>query len=1069
MKKRILSMLLVLVMVIGMIPFSALSASAESVVELPKGYSYNILVKEPVPGEKPSYDVTIEDVAEWADFKATVVKWYKLGIPSDSAEMSPNDTFEEDEIYCVYVEFEPVSGNSYLGGSAMINGVGVTKWANKGYTRSFGLPEYEADTWDEFVKYMGYDIKTTIRVTADITKTLNYALEGRVSCRGDKTLILEGDITVKVQNPILEGTAPFDGIISNQGKLTIEGSGSILGQVDMNQITCDLAFNKRTQFFPVAVRNTGTFKMNGGTIGGVDAEDNMFGALLNYGYGKTEINGGVLQGVCNYYNTVTSHGVGDAEDVGYYEGSLGIGVIMRNHTYNGGANDTVVINGGEIRSLADSINFYHTYWIADRIYHIPEYLGTGQQTVNWLDMGGWDNTTIYGGKFTSNTGAKITWTKYNNEYPITQDDVCDFLKSKSASFTAVSHSADYKTINVTVNLDMGFASLTPKPDMDEADWDELASDLGTMALGSADTNINFNFSAKTLPADAIEAGYSVKRALKVTRDGITIYDKEYESNEVYAWNLKDNIDEGGNYHIIPTLNYYLDGVKIEEISHLYTVKVTGSTIKTISLAGIGTPVIGLTPSSGEFAFTNTDGVIIKKVQWEYWTSEMGGSFVNMPDGSVFEEGKRYAVLLELETAEGYAFAANKEDMTVYINGEACNVFNHDTSETVVELEMTPITDPAFIVKPVGGNVEEGDKFTITWETNFKPAWIQILSFNSANGAPNDAIDVPADATSFELDANEFGYVLTVYYNGNQCVSSVEKFYVNEIKHISEINVTVAPPKAGEAPADATTTESGYTISTQWWVLEEDGQYRPFEGDFEAGKQYAVYTLIEVKAGYELANNPTIKVNGDSNIIRISSSKEFYSCVYELITINTIEIEVAKPVIGEAPTKPTIKSVNGDENLKDLVSFFSDSKVYWVEADSAEDIAYGNKNPTVFADGKIYALHVAIQSTKEIAEDCVLNVYGTDGELLWSGNISFSDPSDKTLVYTDAYLGNFKLEIGNVNGDDLIDFTDLQRLYQHITGDSPLSGDALAVADVNGDTVVDFSDLQALYTTVSQNA
>ena len=381
MKKRFLSMLLVLVMVIGMIPFSALSASAESVVELPQGYSYNILVKEPVPGEKPSYDVTIEDIAEWADFKATVVKWYKSSNPSDSAEMSPDDTFEEDEVYCVYVDFEPVSGNSFLGGSAMINGEVATYWANEGYTRAFGLPEYEVDTWDEFVKYMGYDIKTTIRVTADITKTLNYALEGRVHCYGDKTLILEGDITVKVQNPILEGTSPFDGIISNGGKLTIEGSGSILGQVDMGEITANSAFSKRTQFFPVAVKNLGTFKMNGGTIGGVDAEDNMFGALLNYGYGKTEINGGVLQGVCNYYNTIESPGVGDAKDVGSYLGRLGIGVIMRNHTYYGGANDTVVINGGEIRSLTDNVNFYHTYWIADRIYHIPEYLGQDLRTV----------------------------------------------------------------------------------------------------------------------------------------------------------------------------------------------------------------------------------------------------------------------------------------------------------------------------------------------------------------------------------------------------------------------------------------------------------------------------------------------------------------------------------------------------------------------------------------------------------------------------------------------------------------------------------------------------------------
>ena len=656
------------------------------------------------------------------------------------------------------------------------------------------------------------------------------------------------------------------------------------------------------------------------------------------------------------------------------------------------------------------------------------------------------------------------WEFSREDVPFTEEE------KKQSELTFDMPNCDLTATATYINLDIGFASLTPTPDMDEADWDELASDLGTMALGSADTNITFNFSAKTLSTEAIAAGYSVKRALKVTRDGITIYDKEYEANEVYGWNLKDNIDEGGNYHIIPQLNYYLDGVKIAEVSHLYTVKVTGSTIKTISLAGIGTPVIGKAPSSVEFAFSNTDGVIIKKVQWEYYSSEMGGGFVNMPDGSVFEEGKRYAVLLELETADGYSFAANKEDMTVYINGQKANLtYNYTNNEFGVELEMTPITDPAFTTLPVGGMVAEGEKFTITWETNFKPAWIEIYSFNSANGAPNKAIEVPADATSFELDANEFGYVLNVYYNGNQCVSNGEKFYVNEIKRISEINVTVTQPKAGETPADATTTESGYTISTQWWVLEEDGQYRPFEGNFEAGKQYAVYTFIEVKAGYEFIAKPTFKVNGSSNTIRIGSTDSYYTGVYEFFTINSIELQVAKPVIGEAPTKPTIKSVNGDESLKDKIKFYSDSKVYWVEADSS-DLTNYTKNPTVFADGKIYALHYAIQSIDAtIAENCVVYIYDTDGTLLYSGGVTFSDPADNTLVYADAVLGNFKLEIGNVNGDDLIDFTDLQRLYQHITGDSPLSGDALGAADVNADTVIDFSDLQALFALLSQNA
>ena len=39
-------------------------------------------------------------------------------------------------------------------------------------------------------------------------------------------------------------------------------------------------------------------------------------------------------------------------------------------------------------------------------------------------------------------------------------------------------------------------------------------------------------------------------------------------------------------------------------------------------------------------------------------------------------------------------------------------------------------DPAFITEPTGGYVAEGEKYTISWETNFDPVWMQILVFNS---------------------------------------------------------------------------------------------------------------------------------------------------------------------------------------------------------------------------------------------------------------------------------------------------------------------------------------------------
>ena len=53
-------------------------------------------------------------------------------------------------------------------------------------------------------------------------------------------------------------------------------------------------------------------------------------------------------------------------------------------------------------------------------------------------------------------------------------------------------------------------------------------------------------------------------------------------------------------------------------------------------------------------------------------------------------------------------------------------------------------------------------------------------------------------------------------------------------------------------------------------------------------------------------------------------------------------------------------------------------------------------------------------------------------------------------------------IGDVNGDGVINGQDLQRLYEHIKGEKPLSVEALPLGDVNGDGAVNGQDLQRLY-------
>ena len=53
-------------------------------------------------------------------------------------------------------------------------------------------------------------------------------------------------------------------------------------------------------------------------------------------------------------------------------------------------------------------------------------------------------------------------------------------------------------------------------------------------------------------------------------------------------------------------------------------------------------------------------------------------------------------------------------------------------------------------------------------------------------------------------------------------------------------------------------------------------------------------------------------------------------------------------------------------------------------------------------------------------------------------------------------------IGDVNKDGAINGQDLQRLYEHIKGEKPLSVEALPLGDVNGDGAVNGQDLQRLY-------
>ena len=916
MKKRFLSMLLVLVMVIGMIPFSALTAFAVSSGSGTEG--------------DPLYVTTFAELKD--------------------ALQSTEDT------YIVVEEFKNTTGLSYYDYSYDYenNGFAITIPAN-------------------YKKHL--TVNTTIKLHTSVTNKVCYAFIGNA---GNLTIQGTGSISVNFNNG--QHMNVPGAIIYNQypGVLTVNDSVT-LNANDL-QVTTPLRSN------PDVIYNySGTVNIYGGTFKAYGTSD-LTGyeratiAVINRGENAAKINiyGGTFSAT-NIISSLVNHGIFADDGVKLYGG-----------VFHGIKTDTTL----NTLLASDQYNYIDTsdssvFSPNDSLTETSKILRVRSSTqYNIAVEGGIANVSVAcAGDIVTLTAATPPIGKVFDKWEVVSGEIEISGNTFEMPANNVSVKATYKdTPTYTVTFHNGYGSGTMDPVtgvQGEYTLPECSFTAPTRKqfkawnVGGTEYAVGDKISVTT---DVTVTAVWEKIITKITNIDITITEPKvaknvidtsmdcslntdtlgstvcywYESTNGDSWTpLLDGDFKAGKYYkaniyltrrdyqeydsnVLVTVNGGIPDSKVIEGYMLIITKVWGPltmTVDSIELEA-AKPAIGSTPSIAKFAFSNTDGVIIKKVQWEYWTSEMGGVFVNMPNDSEFEEGKRYAVLLELKAADGYSFATNKEDMTVYINGQKANLtYNYTNNEFGVELEIVPISTPAFTTQPVGGMVAEGDKLTVNWELNFAPAKFELRYFDNALEESRPTfIDASISSADFAPIADDGSYYqILAYYNNTQYVAS-NKFYVYEIKTI----------------------------------------------------------------------------------------------------INTIELQVAKPVIGEAPTKPTIKSVNGDESLKDLVRFFSDSKVYWVEADSAEDIANGNKHPTVFVDGKIYALHVAIQSTKEIAEDCVLKVYGTDGELLWSGNISFSDPSDKTLVYTDAYLGNFKLEIGNVNGDDLVDYFDLQILYQHLS-------------------------------------
>lgn len=104
-----------------------------------------------------------------------------------------------------------------------------------------------------------------------------------------------------------------------------------------------------------------------------------------------------------------------------------------------------------------------------------------------------------------------------------------------------------KGMDFALAKELEFSSLSPKPSA--AELLDGESNLGEAKLGSDATNLTFYGFPEKLPDSAIEAGLTVSRGIRVYRNDSKFYSRTYQDNEVFGWNLKENITDGGEYRI----------------------------------------------------------------------------------------------------------------------------------------------------------------------------------------------------------------------------------------------------------------------------------------------------------------------------------------------------------------------------------------------------------------------------------------------------------------------------------------------------------------------------------------
>ena len=395
-----------------------------------------------------------------------------------------------------------------------------------------------------------------------------------------------------------------------------------------------------------------------------------------------------------------------------------------------------------------------------------------------------------------------------------------------------------------------------------------------------------------------------------------------------------------------------------------------------------------------------------------------------PASGTFEDGKVYYLQLTVTAKEGYMMRGWLDVSDLESdrrgNGQTDGVkavvnLKYSLMPKVSQVDITGVTGAVIGQTPTTSGIQSPDNVHYAYDNahwNNETTYEEFTTFADGNKYCLYIYVRVEDGYEFAKDA-----VVTV--NGQK----VERVYISDeyveitmaysfLKTIDKVDVTIPAPQIGQAATlDGIVLPEGLELDTTesyWYEYDSaSGEQTPVEGTFLKGHKYSLDLRFYVKAGYELAEEATLSING----VSIDELLDTYGYLWEgggylntgysfMEMVNKVDITgVTAAVVGQTATTEGIQITGAGE-----------FHAYWMEDGSESPDPFTGK----FETGKTYYLQIDFLAAEgcEYAEGCIITVNGEETENGWA-------------YYTDGYVSlrySFKTLINKIEITGLPQFT-----------------------------------------------